>query len=249
MPARRTLFLAGLLLLPVLAACGEDDEPSRGVPDVRSTSAGIAGSFVGTLEGTDAFIALVVLDSREALAYVCDGKGVSQWFRGMADASTLNVSSDTGQLEAALSHKKASGEVTLADGKTATFSAEPARGASGLYRATGSGSGESLVGGWIVLNDGEQRGSVEVRKSGDSQTLVLGTLLASVDDAASEQEALLVKLATQNAQAEELSDQIGTLVAAARPTPTPIPAVPMTVRGVVLHPLKLSSSSISANLN
>jgi hypothetical protein len=244
--------LVGVVLLGVLAAtfvaCGADDDDPSSPADVSSNSSGIAGSFVGSVEGSDAFIGIVVLQTREALAYVCDGKGLSQWFRGTAGANDFNVDTDGAELRARMSLDGASGTVRLAGGVAMAFEADPARGKAGLYRATGEGPAEALAGGWIVREDGQQRGSVTVRNTTTGvQELVLDALIASVEDSRSAQEEGLAKVATQNAQAEQLSDQISTLTAALK-TGTPVPAAPMVVRGVVLHPAKLTSASSLAAL-
>ena len=52
--------------------------------------------------------------------------------------------------------------MTLARGASFTFEALPTSGNAGLYRASGSISGEEHLAGWVVLPKGEQRGSVTI---------------------------------------------------------------------------------------
>lgn len=55
----------------LVAGCGDDDGGARAGP--------AEGTFVGKVEGSDAYIALVT-DGTELTGYVCDGEQVSVWF-------------------------------------------------------------------------------------------------------------------------------------------------------------------------
>lgn len=157
---------AGMLL----AACGGDDggdkETSGGAV---ATPGGIVGNFVGRTGTADAFVALSLADvparanaGREAMAYVCNGKEIGQWFRGNADKDTVALTAPNGaRLDAKLSSHKATGTVTLAEGRKLTFDAAPATGDAGLYRAKGQVGGTELLAGWVVLPNGEQRGNLQ----------------------------------------------------------------------------------------
>ena len=106
------------------------------------------------------FIGITVLETRETLVYVCDGKTVSEWFRGNALSTAVSLTSGTSKLEAALSLEASTGEVTLEPGTPRRFKAFPVADTAGLYRATLSENGLNYVGGWVVLSNGEQRGAV-----------------------------------------------------------------------------------------
>jgi hypothetical protein len=115
------------------------------------------------VEGTDAFIAVVVDKQNHALAYVCDGEEgasaeVARWFRGaVADDGSLDLRSDGGEhLVAEVSESGTEGTLAFPGGE------EPA----GLYRAEETVDGTEYVGGWILLEGGEQRGAVKNRSSG-----------------------------------------------------------------------------------
>lgn len=151
-------LLTGLLLV----ACGRDQ-----------TSSSPAGSLVGTVAGTDAFIALVPQENNGIIAYVCDGQTISVWFRGEQNESTVDLTAANGShLQASLESDAATGSITLTNGQTHTFSASLASDEAGLYRADETLAGSDYVGGWIILNDGTQRGAINNIQDGTSNTIV-----------------------------------------------------------------------------
>lgn len=121
----------------------------------------LAGSYVGKVQGSQAFIALVRSENK-LIAYVCDGKEQVQWFRGAVGPNgALEVRTEAGwRLLGALSAEGVKGTVTFADGKTLEYSATPATGEAGLYRYEATVDGARYLGGWIIDQKGEQRGSV-----------------------------------------------------------------------------------------
>ncbi|HNC09053.1 MAG TPA: hypothetical protein PLX14_10140 [Anaerolineales bacterium] len=146
---RRILSMFVLALF--VSACGSSQNP-----------AGITGSWVGRVDGTDAFIA-IASNGSEVLAYICDGQTITQWLHGDAgdkvdlDTGNIDISADGNSLLAALTVDSASGSITY-NGQTYTFTAERAAGDAGLYRSEETINGENWVGGWVVLNDGQLRG-------------------------------------------------------------------------------------------
>ncbi|HSK98728.1 MAG TPA: hypothetical protein VK869_00170 [Rubrobacteraceae bacterium] len=58
------------------------------------------------------------------------------------------------------------GTVAFPKGEEHAFAASPAGEPAGLYRAEETGDGEELVGGWILLESGEERGAVKNRSTG-----------------------------------------------------------------------------------
>jgi hypothetical protein len=141
-----------LTLAASLISCGS----GSGTP----TTSG--GRFVGTVDGTDAFIAIVA-SADHAVAYVCDGTearvSVATWFDGPASAGALDLTADGLHLTAKIG-ASASGSVTLPDGAHA-FTATVASGSAGLYRDDTTDG--DLIGGWILLADGRSRGAVRLR--------------------------------------------------------------------------------------
>lgn len=171
----RLQIVTGLIFTAfLLAACGSgesaDSKQLNAAPDVRQTASGVSGSFVGKIDGSNALVAIVVLETRETLAYVCDSGLVAQWFRGNATADGLALSAGGSKLEARLSIDGVAGQVTLGSGTALSFTAGPAIGPAGLYRATSTQASFDFVGGWIVLATGEQRGAVTAVTSPDIGT-------------------------------------------------------------------------------
>jgi hypothetical protein len=153
----------GLALL-LLVACGGDSDDKSAQPAPAATTR----TYVGSAQGTAAFVAVVV-DGSRALAYVCDGvpgdpvgtaPTVQAWFNGQSDGTTVNVTQAAGQLQLKLTDTDMSGTLTLADGRAMQVTGRTVTGDAGLYRAEATGSGAKAVAGWILAADGQQRGGV-----------------------------------------------------------------------------------------
>jgi hypothetical protein len=149
--------------LVLFAACGGDDDGGEAAFDT-------ANGFVGELEGTDAFVA-VVADEDSVEVYACDGEsGIAERFTGeVDDPEDFTVSNDNGgEAVVAFADGAYSGEVTLSDGSTHAFTTEAAEGDAGLYHP--EALPEDIAGaGWVVLNDGTQRGSILFAGGGSLQ--------------------------------------------------------------------------------
>jgi hypothetical protein len=140
----------------ILVACGGAAKPTNTVvPAANATP----NSFVGAIPGTDAFIALTTTNGT-SLSYVCDSKETSTWFNGPISGNALDLTAANGNhLKATLAGSGATGTVTLG-GKDFPFTATPAKGDAGLFRAEQAVTGGKVVGGWIVAMDGQQRGAL-----------------------------------------------------------------------------------------
>jgi len=152
--------LAGVLVMLGLAAVACGSSSSTSSPAVRT--------YVGSAQGTSAFVAVVV-DGSRALAYVCDGvpadpvgtsPTVQAWFNGTSDGKTVDVAQGGSRLQLKLNARDMTGTLTLADGRSLPLAGALAAGDAGLYRAETTGSGGKAVGGWILSANGEQRGGV-----------------------------------------------------------------------------------------
>lgn len=142
------LFLVGILML--LAG---------------SQAAPINGNYVAEVAGpvgSNPFVAVVTTQDK-AIAYICDGEVLAEWFRadlqagGLFEArSTTKKSGITAQVNAG----SVVGAITLESGKVIQFRAAPADGTAGLYRSDDNINNERFLGGWVVLPSGEQRGAV-----------------------------------------------------------------------------------------
>jgi hypothetical protein len=141
-----------------LPACSGDDKASKsgrgGAPE---------GAFVGTVKGSDAYVALVSNGDELVAGYLCDGKTVSTWLeRSRVQDGRAELRDREGARvgEVELERGGASGEVEVG-GRSLAFSAVPDVGGAGLYRETAGGPGEPgfTETGWIVLADGSARGA------------------------------------------------------------------------------------------
>ena len=156
-------LLAAVAVL-ALAGCGSDGSDGR-----RAAPSGTkAQSYVGTAEGTAAFVSVVV-DGTRALAYVCDGvpgepvgttPTIQAWFNGASDGKSVDVTQAGARLQLQLTDADMKGTVTLADGRSLTVSGKAVTGDAGLYRADATGTSGRAVAGWILSANGEQRGGV-----------------------------------------------------------------------------------------
>lgn len=142
------LLLVGLLLVPVVG--GGDDPESSETEETAEGEDAVFGSFVGKVNGTEAFVAVVAApvegqeDTGDVQIYLSDGEGLSEWFSGPISGSSFEATSDDGDAEAEgeLTTDSVTGTVTLADGETVRYQASPPSGPEGLYELTVSSTGE-----------------------------------------------------------------------------------------------------------
>lgn len=148
-----TTALLGLAFV-LTAACGYSE-------DKKEAS---AVSFASAVEGSDAFVGLVVdQDDDKVLAYVCDGKSVGTWLTGAPneDGTLSLTAADGARVSGRIAGGELAGTVTLPGDPTPhAFKARSVSEPAGLYRNKGEVQGQPAVGGWIVLADGSQRGGI-----------------------------------------------------------------------------------------
>lgn len=112
------------------------------------------------------FLAIDVLEPADAegrwpiVAYLCDGRGTSVWLAGAFDGANASLTSDDASMEVSVTGGRAYGTVALEGGASSLFTAALTTEEAGLYRAEATAEGVSYVGGWIVLDDGRQRGAL-----------------------------------------------------------------------------------------
>ena len=155
------LALAGLTTLLLLAGCSSDDDDNTAQTDDESLG------FVGTVEGTNAFVSIMVADSDtetdEAIVYICDGDTeLREWFRGPVDDPTnFALTNDTGATVTVTTVDGAfTGEFTDATGSTHAFETEEATGDAGLYEIDDpDAAADGIWAAWVVDNNGNQRGA------------------------------------------------------------------------------------------
>ena len=152
--------------------------------------------YVGTVHGTDAFVAVVTHGSH-VTAYVCDSKKIAQWFTGSLTAGTTILTSSGGYvLRVAIANGKANGSLQLPGARRAVHRFRLAQDSksAGLYRGVKTFAGKRYVGGWIVLPDGRQRGEV-INGATDVASPILDTSHPTVDVKKGKKRPLIVIIA------------------------------------------------------
>lgn len=134
-----------------------------GVPAATAPQATLVNdTFVGRVAGR-ALIAIVTGD-RGVMAYLCDNDETGTWFASAGrTGNDLQLISTNGleTLSADVRHRIAHGWVSY-KGRHLPFIALRAEQDAGLYRTKGDVNGTGYLGGWIVLNNGRQVGSIGV---------------------------------------------------------------------------------------
>jgi hypothetical protein len=154
----KAVRIAVAMLCPALlvAGCGGGGG-DKGAAERQA----ITGSFVGTVAGSDGYVAIVVGARGDALAHVTDGAWSVDWLNGMVTGRTAALSNEGGAtLDAAFSRRGVIGSFTRPQSPALQFTAVPVKAPAGLYRATQDFADGRYVGGWVVLLDGTQRGTV-----------------------------------------------------------------------------------------
>lgn len=140
-------FVFSIFISSVLTACGGSDDSEQ--------------KYVGKVMGTDAYIG-VVESGKRVIAYVCDGNNISQWFEGsftQAGVVKLESNGQTLMLQATPQGFQGTYEK---DGDRKSFLANsiPSASEAGIYRADVPINDQSIIGGWVVLEDQTRRGLV-----------------------------------------------------------------------------------------
>ncbi|TDD68622.1 hypothetical protein E1262_15340 [Jiangella aurantiaca] len=147
----RVEVIAVVLLLMSLGACSGDDSPDGDKTGAAAEADdAVAGTFVGEVSGTEAFVAVVAAPvegekgSGAVQIYLSDGGGLSEWFSGPISDGGFVAESDDGDAatEGTLTAGSVTGTVQLPDGTTVGYEATPPSGAAGLYELTISSVGE-----------------------------------------------------------------------------------------------------------
>jgi serine/threonine-protein kinase len=155
------LVLAGVLLAIVVNAVSRDrDRRGSGDASLHTGSAAPAGTYAARTTGAPGAVAIAVRDGK-AVAYLSDGKNVDAWLQGSAANGAFSLTSPQGAtLTGQFSGGKVTGSVSI-QGMRWSFAAPSVAPPGGLYR-TAPGAGGAITGGWIVMADGGQVGTVTV---------------------------------------------------------------------------------------
>ncbi len=150
-------MLAGVAVLALTAAaCGDDADTGSAQGD----GAPFETHYVGAVEGSDAYIAIISSGS-EVAGYLCDSEQVDTYFgkaelsEGVADLTDR----DGAQIgSVTIADGAATGEIDVA-GEELSFTAEAAAGEAGFYWEVDREDDEPVAEtGWVVLADGTFRG-------------------------------------------------------------------------------------------
>lgn len=131
-----------LFLLAALAGCGGDEDGDAATP--------IAGTFVGKVSETDAFVAVVATpaaegkDRGQVTVYLSDARRIDEWLTGSTTEDGFAATSGDGDAEAEgeLNGAAVTGTVELPDGEAVRYTARQATATAGLYDLTVSSEGE-----------------------------------------------------------------------------------------------------------
>lgn len=135
--------------------------PALPTTDVTAAEAEAApeGTWAGKTSDENTFVALVS-GAGQLQVYFCDGT-TDAWLRGAIGSPTARLDGPDGTLGVDLFNERAFGEFQRTDGTTLTFDV-PRDDGQPLFRAEDSVGGDQVLGGWIRLPDGSQRGAVRV---------------------------------------------------------------------------------------
>ncbi len=169
----------------VLGGCSDDSTSSAGssssaaaassavvsmkdqIPSPFTDDPQMPNTFVGSVDGTDAYIAVVTSGSA-AMAFVCDGEYMWAWMDGTVDNGKLALTgADGATLQATVDGSAIAGSLSMpgTDGKAIT--AVAAAPGEGVYRTVMTKDGQEMTLGWIIRTEGA-RGLL--RTSGGTNT-------------------------------------------------------------------------------
>jgi len=167
MPLRHPRILTIAIVLAALGMLrGAAALPGGATGTVRAmpTQAGGTAAYVGQVSGSGDLIGIVI-DGAQITAYICDGtdSAVGQWgwFLGDRTAAHVDLVSTNGhELQIDFdAYGVPSGQLVTRDGAAYPFATEPATGTAGIWRAQGLVNGAPLLAGWVILNNGDERGA------------------------------------------------------------------------------------------
>lgn len=115
--------------------------------------------YAGVVQGNGGLIAISIRNGK-VIAYFCDGR-IESWLKGTAENNTLTLEGKNSLLTASLGGGKAQGRISVGNSKW-RFVAPVVKKPSGLYRASANVRGAKIVGGWIILPNGQEVGRLSI---------------------------------------------------------------------------------------
>lgn len=173
----RTRRILAFILLTGMMAAGLAGDGDRLVLDLDTLQArldqatlratDVPGARVGPIDD-ELFLAIVVDDAtgadaaRKVHGYVCD-REVGVWLHGEVDGDEVTLASDDGviRIEGTIASSGVFGVARLGEAESQPFTVMAASGDAGLYRAQARLDGVDRTAGWVVLEDGRQRGALD----------------------------------------------------------------------------------------
>jgi hypothetical protein len=143
------LSCLAVLALPSAAGAGTGAQPAH---------------YASELEGTDAFIG-IAKTGKCFKAYLSDGTGavatLSVWLQGCLQPDGRRLSAERGgvRIDAEVDRRRASGTITLRDGRSLPFSARSGHG-GGIVGRRFTFEGRRYRSGWVVLDDNQVRWAI-----------------------------------------------------------------------------------------
>lgn len=178
-------IIISVVMLFVISACeNTNDEPVANFFDIQGEN-----GFVGIVDGTDAFVS-ILLGEEKGIAYVCNGdEDISEWFSGMVlDLNEVSfTNAKGGKITASFINNSFEGEVLLRDGRRFQFVAVVNTGIyGGIYRVLGEDAVQAEIeAGWIVKSEAEQRGSFKFKTVTQPTTTLSKSKLKDISDGTS----------------------------------------------------------------
>ncbi len=178
-------IIISLVMLFVISACDNtNNEPEANFFDIQGEN-----GFVGTVDGTNAFVS-ILLGEAKGIAYVCNGdEDISEWFSGtvsgLKEVSFTNAKG--AKIIASFINNSFKGEVLLRDGRKFQFEAAVNSGIyGGIYRVLGEEAVQSEIeAGWIVNSEVDQRGSFKFKTVTQPTTTLSKSKLKDISDGTS----------------------------------------------------------------
>jgi hypothetical protein len=149
---------------PVEATASASPEPvpadkAEPAPSEQADPTPKKADYAGVVQGNGGLIAISIRNGK-VIAYFCDGR-IESWLKGTAENNTITAEGKNSLLTASIAKGKAQGRIQF--GKQSwRFVASVVKKPSGLYRATANVRGAKVVGGWIILPNGQEVGRLSI---------------------------------------------------------------------------------------
>jgi hypothetical protein len=142
-----TAFAAVVILLASAAGCGGSDGDDG--DETEQTAKPVTGTFVGKVSKPDTFVSVVAepasngQERRPVTVYACDAGRRCELFPGSATGNEFSATAEggEGQADGKLSRRSASGSIELPGEESASYKADRATAAAGVYNLTVSANG------------------------------------------------------------------------------------------------------------